>query len=153
MTEAVWDRFWSKVDRRHEECWIWTGSLDRLGYGTFWFRGASERAHRVAYELARGVAPGPRHVRHDCDNRACVNPSHLRLGTHAENMRDKSERGRVVTYRGSRNPSAKLTEEQVKEIRRLVAGGATLTSVGHQFGTHRSNVRRIVNREKWAGVA
>jgi hypothetical protein len=87
------ERFWSKVSKS-DGCWLWIAYRDEKGYGAFGFKGKVQRAHRVAYELALGpIAPGM-HVLHSCDNPSCVNPSHLRLGTHADNMRDRIERGR-----------------------------------------------------------
>ncbi len=78
-------------------CWLWTGSLSVSGYGFIreGRRGSKQvLAHRAAYELFRGAIPPGLFVRHDCDNRACVNPTHLRLGTVEDNARDRTLRGR-----------------------------------------------------------
>lgn len=87
------ERFWSKVNKT-DGCWIWTAYRDDKGYGCFGFRGKVWKAHRVAYELATGPIPTGAHILHSCDNPSCVNPEHLRAGTHADNMRDKVARGR-----------------------------------------------------------
>lgn len=87
------ERFWSKVDKSGE-CWYWTASRDPKGYGTFGFEGKVHKAHRIAYTLAFGEIPAGAHILHSCDNPPCVNPGHLRPGTHTENMQDKVMHGR-----------------------------------------------------------
>lgn len=78
-----------------ENCWEWRWSTNPDGYGEIRIGGKKMRAHRVAYHVAYGEDPGRRHVLHSCDNPPCVNPGHLRLGTHTDNMRDRSSRGRA----------------------------------------------------------
>lgn len=88
MTQRELDRFNSKWERQGD-CLIWTNSLDRDGYGTFFFRGANRRAHRVAWYIANGEIPDDMVINHVCRNRACVNHQHLGLTTKSENvMRD-----------------------------------------------------------------
>lgn len=80
------DRFWEKVDRSGD-CWLWTGSLTRDGYGNLTLRGKVRRAHRVSYEDAKGAIPEGLELDHVCRERRCVRPDHLEPVTHAENMR------------------------------------------------------------------
>lgn len=87
------ERFWRKVDKTDGECWNWTAST-RNGYGTASFQGRHEYAHRVAYRLTHGAIPDALVIRHRCDNRLCVRPDHLEVGTKADNSRDMVERGR-----------------------------------------------------------
>lgn len=89
------DRFWEKVDRSGD-CWTWTAYRNPAGYGEINLGGrlGAVLAHRVAYELTFDVAPGDLHVLHRCDNPACVRPDHLFLGTHIDNMRDMTAKGR-----------------------------------------------------------
>lgn len=90
-------RFWAKVDQRGpDECWPWKLSCDRYGYGAIRHAGKQTGAHRVAWEMANGRAPGGMCVCHRCDNRRCCNPAHLWLGTHRDNMIDCAAKGRTA---------------------------------------------------------
>lgn len=92
-------RFWLRVDRSGD-CWRWTGTHKATGYGRLsWGGRRAAPAHRVAWELTHGVIPDGVHVLHRCDNPTCVNPAHLFLGTHADNMSDRREKGRYAGLR------------------------------------------------------
>lgn len=135
------ERFWSKVHKT-DDCWNWTAGTNRDGYGQLRFRGKSERAHRVAWLLHHGSFPSDgMHVLHACDNVKCVRIDHLFLGTHTDNMLDMAKKGRAH-YR-------KLTEDQVREIRRRIAAGERQRIVAVDFGITRESARDIANRTKW----
>ena len=125
-------------------CWLWQGHRDRHGYGV---RGG-RLAHRVAWELARGPIPAGLSVCHHCDEPACVNPEHLFVATHAENMADRGRKGRAA--RGERNGRAKLTAEQAAAIR--ARAGESHRSLAREFGVDRTTVRDIVRGVIWRGL-
>lgn len=146
--DSIEDRFFRLVDRS-AGCWLWTGDLNRRGYGRLQFNKQRYLAHRVSFEIHKGPIRGALLVCHTCDNPKCVNPNHLFLGNHAENMRDCMAKGRFLI--GERSPNAKLTDRDVKEIRRLHAlGRYTHDEIAAQFNTSRPNVTKVINRYRWA---
>lgn len=76
-------------------CWLWIGCTDTLGYGSFRYHGAMRSSHRISYSIYKGEIPDKMHVLHKCDTRLCVNPAHLWLGTHEDNMKDRDLKKRV----------------------------------------------------------
>ncbi len=145
---TIADRFWSKVDRRHNtECWLWTAHRNNDGYGNFRFKGKIEKAHRVAWFLRFGVMP-PLHALHYCDNRACVNPAHLFTGTHQDNMTDRMAKGRQA--KGKKNGLSKLTDDVVREIRNSKESQRKLAA---RFGVSSTTIRLARNRKTWTHVS
>lgn len=146
------DRFWSKVGKSVEPnaCWPWVAGIFPSGYGAFTMPdGSCRRAHRVAWTLDKGD-PGELFVLHKCDNRKCCNPGHLYVGTHDDNMKDKTERS---SYRGEIHHKSKMTEDSVRELRtRYSNGGITLKELGAEYGINKASVRSIVNLEHWRHV-
>lgn len=108
-------------------------------------------AHIVAWEIVNGPVPEGMYVCHACDNPPCVNPRHLFLGTPADNMRDKVQKGRNLM--GENAPWAKLTEGDVKLIRHLAKEGTPQREIGLRFGVSRSLVGMIVQGKRWPHVA
>ena len=146
-------RFWTKV-RITPGCWLWQAGKNPLGYGRFGLNGETPSAHRVAWELHNGTVPVGLWVLHRCDNPSCVNPDHLWLGTHADNMADMAAkgRGRQGHPSGTKAYHAKLTSAQAKAIRTLRANGANQREVARQFGVHRSTVQDITQGRTYADV-
>ena len=143
-------RFWAKVRRHEGGCWEWGGCLSDTGYGTF-YAGRVYSTHRYSWELHFGPIPTGMCVLHRCDNRACVRPDHLWLGTKAENSRDMVAKGRerVPALRGSAHGEAKLTEEAVIEIRSSDAKGIDLAA---KFGVSPSLVSLVRKRKAWQHI-
>lgn len=133
-----------------DACWEWQGTKNNCGYGLASFGGGYRMAHRLSYELHYGPIPAGLCVCHTCDNRACVNPAHLWLGTCAENHADKWAKGRGVRLTGERSGSSKLTWDDVRAIRHLYAlGGHSHRSLGRQFGVSGPAICAIVNGKTW----
>lgn len=136
--------FWTRVERgKKTECWPWVGTKTKGGYGT-WYR---TTAHRVAYTELVGPIPPGRIVMHTCDNPPCCNPAHLRLGTQKENLADMFAKGREGDNRnfGEDHGRHKVTDAQVREIRRLYATGKhSQQALAKKFGVWQSQISRIV---------
>jgi hypothetical protein len=159
MDEKTIARFWAKVDKSAgpDGCWLWTASKFRNGYGSFSSDHGTVKAHRVAWELANGQIPeGPYRgtwcACHRCDVRACCNPSHMFLGSHAENMADRNAKGRQSGARGRANSQARLTEELVVEIRKLRASGVAGVEVSRRLGVSQATVSRTFRGRAWTHV-
>lgn len=136
-------------------CLIWGGSTRGNGYGRIYAGFPENRevgAHRVAYELATGCKiPAGMMVLHSCDNPSCVNPEHLRLGTHCDNMNDRRVRGKYAHSQD--NHSAKLTNSQVIAIRkRWAKGGIPKYKLAEKYGVSPRTIKLIVERELWKYV-
>lgn len=140
-----------------DECWPFAGYTDKDGYGRIPVSDHSRvhylRATHVAYELHTGApVPDSMLIMHTCDNPPCVNPNHLRLGTVLENNRDRAEKDR--SCQGERHTQTQLTEELVREIRRMYATGAySQQKIANQFGISQATVGRIVRRIWWKHVS
>jgi hypothetical protein len=151
------ERFNARVDRSGgpDACHPWVGNANAKGYGRVWFDGAEQCAHRVAYFLAHSRWPTPLCC-HRCDNPPCCNEQHLFEGTHADNHADMDRKGRRVSVgapKGERNHSAKLTEQDVRDIRANFAlCRVTKQELGERFGVSATVIRQIINRKKWAHV-
>lgn len=145
----VADRFWSKADTSggDESCWAWTASTNRSGYGQFMLAGRKQQAHRVAMMLSGKDVSGY-HVCHRCDNRKCVNPSHLFLGDQKANMEDASRKGRVP--HGSSHYKAKLTAADVEYIRMMRAETClTMTELAAIVGVRQGTVWYVITGKTW----
>lgn len=150
-------RLWRHIERRGpDECWPWTGSTKIGGYGTLSRGGAAGkfvRAHRAVWEQFNGPIPQSRDyhgavVMHRCDNRACCNPTHLVLGTQAQNVRDMVAKGRnyVIRLRGESNPRARLTDVLVRLFR---TSQKSCTELAREHGCCPSTVSLIRRRKTW----
>ncbi len=138
-------RFWSKVDASPKlgQCWLYRDT-EPHEYRTIKWRGGTEVAHRVAYEIVHGPIPEGLVVRHDCDTPACCNPTHLRTGTHADNVRDRVLRGRSAV--GERSGKAKLTEVQVRDIATKANSAAWYAQ---HYGVTEDTIYAIWERRSW----
>jgi hypothetical protein len=150
---ALADRFWAAVQKT-ESCWLWTGKKCPDGYGNMVHQRKVWGTHRVSWLLHNGAIPDGMCVLHRCDNPPCVNPAHLFLGTHRENIADCVAKGRNSTagFRGERHHRARVGVADVIEIRRLATTGVSLNAVARQYGVTDSSIRHIVHRRSWRHV-
>lgn len=168
------DRFMTKVQQSPNGCWLWTGALTHNGYPAFYYQHRMVRAHRFSYEAHHGPIPAGLMVLHTCDTPACVNPAHLFLGTHDDNMQDRQQKGRTASgnangmrtrpdrnaaklypdrlARGQRANKSHLTDADVREIRRLHAAGHTQTELAARFDVSQNMISRIVLHRNWTHV-
>ena len=152
MDKSVLDRFWKKVNKAAPDgCWEWTAQTSELGYGRLKVNSNPCYAHRVSWEIHNGDIPNGLCVLHSCDNPPCCNPSHLFLGTHADNAADRTLKGRTCRRsrnRGEKNGSSILTEILVREIR-LNKEKKTQVQLTRIYNVSRSTINNILNRKSW----
>ena len=150
------ERFESKL-KKTNNCWEWQACLSKKGYGQF---GICEEgkwkivaAHRVAYMIFVGPVPGGMHVLHKCDNPSCVNPNHLFVGTNDDNVADRVSKGRSAVMVGHKNPRAKLTENDVRNIRQMLKYKVKSRSqIAKDYNVSYSTISHIDRRILWPHV-
>lgn len=162
------ERFMSKVQKT-DSCWIWMASaMPNGGYGHLHFKGKSKaQAHRVSYLLFKGDIPDGLLVCHKCNNKRCVNPDHLYLGTNRQNVLDAIRDGLYANRkyaRGSKASHAKLTDDQVREIRDKYgdivnlgkkirsANGVTMQQLSKEYGISFAQINHLINRHTYIDV-
>jgi hypothetical protein len=143
-SETAKERFWSKVKKDTEDkCWPWIGARSQRGkgYGEYFLGGKLCQAHRIAWGFAKGEIPEGMCILHKCDNRACVNPNHLFVGTHSDNIVDMVKKGRCY--------NRKVTDETVREIRK---SNLSSTKAAQIYGVCPAHIRKIRLRRAAAHV-
>lgn len=149
--ETFQERFEVKFEKG-SGCWNWKASKDRGGYGQFRIAVKMQRAHRVAYQLYVGEIPDGLCCLHRCDNRLCVRPDHLFLGTQADNVHDCENKSRGIHPTGEKHYCAKLTEEQVKTIRARWLDGARGVDLAIEFGVSQPTISMITTYRVWKHI-
>lgn len=163
-------RFFDRiVPEPNTGCWLWTGAVDKDGYGQIKEHGKQVKAHRVSWKIHHGELPEFSVVCHQCDTPSCVNPAHLFLGTHADNMKDRDAKGRTslcgargdangrrtrpdLIKRGFDCPASLLSVEQVDEIMRRIADGASVLKIAEEHGVSDATVRRSIKRRRRGAI-
>lgn len=148
----VIQRFLSLCDHGSEtDCWEWQGMVNTNGYGRFSLNDRHQLSHRAAFEMFIGEVPDGRVVCHSCDNRLCVNPHHLWLGTQSENLRDAVAKGRMrrPDTRGEANGNRKLNWDAVRDIRQMHQRGVKKYLIAQSFRVSPSTITEITNGKIW----
>jgi hypothetical protein len=144
-------RFWSKVEKAgSHSCWNWKAYRSTTGYGSFSFKGKPRGAHRISHYLFNGEIPKGMFVLHKCDNRACVNPSHLFAGTPMDNAIDMVSKGRSA--KGESHSQARLTEESVRLIKKMYNEGIEPETISNAFSISKKYAVRIASGGRWAHI-
>lgn len=156
------ERFWEKVDiGLDDECWNWRAKLTWTGYGSFRLGNIHIAAHRMSWILHFGEIPRGLFVCHHCDNRKCVNPKHLFVGTNGDNMQDMWDKQRhptdnmgrpSATMRGEQNIKAIITADDVRIIRRMNDYGVSHLELSALFGVKKPAIWKIVHRINWSHI-
>jgi len=153
------ENFWNKIDKNgplilDTPCWVWLGKPGKNGYGSISDKGKRIYVHRYSWILHFGVIDNL-HVCHKCDNRICVNPAHLFLGTDADNIRDAMTKNRLKKpplIRGESQHLSKLTKEAVIEIRQSYPN-VTLQNLANKYGVSKNAIHNVVHRKTWKHIA
>ncbi len=150
VTDSDFTRFDGKYRKGElDECWPWTACINHgTGYGQFTLGHRHMDAHRFAFWRATRIDPVGLDVCHSCDNKVCVNPKHLWLGTTRENHDDCNRKGRRP--KGETHWNAQLTEEKVRAVRLAHQNGVSFHELADQYGIHYGSVVRIVNGQRWS---
>lgn len=141
MNSTAIARFWQRVERVDDDtsCWIWTGTKSSTGYGVVRIGGKLQKAHRIAFGLARGFPVQPNgFLCHRCDTPLCVRPDHLFIGDAQTNMTDAHRKGRLLSKQ-----TGKLTPEQRDEAARRYVSGERLNDVAAAFGVSKNSIRQF----------
>jgi hypothetical protein len=134
-------------------CWEWTGARDGCGYGHIKIDGKVERVHRVVFESHHGPIPTGMKICHRCDNPSCLRPTHLFLGTHADNMSDMKAKGRARSFRGSASRRARWDEKTIAIIKRRLLNGEVPNRLNAEYGMGNSSIYSIKSGRTWNHVA
>lgn len=155
MTETLTllERFESKyIPEPMSGCWIWIGATFQKGYGVIHSERKHKQTHRVSWELYKGKIPEGLCVCHRCDNKGCVNPDHLFLGTNDDNVADKVSKGRQHRPKGTLHGLAKLKEEDIPVIFSLSNSGRKISELAEMFNVSRTLIYKVLKKEAWVHV-
>ncbi len=156
ITKLFSDCLWANVQKTRT-CWLWIGRRMSEGYGQINLKGVGKSTHRLSWELTYGPIPVGICVLHKCDNRRCVRPDHLFLGTRADNLVDmrrkgREARGEKVANKGVKNGNSKLNDTIVREIRQLRLEGRTIVEIARRYGVDHTLISMIARGKIWKHV-
>ncbi len=139
------ERFWSKVNKRgFSECWEWDGTIGQDGYGQFWFKGKTVHAHRVSWMIKNdSEIPDGLLALHSCDNKRCVNPYHITIGTYSENLSNTMER---TPYRMGR--ISRFSDKEVQQMQKMYNEGTPQYLIAKEFNTSQGHISNLINGKR-----
>ena len=163
VSQTFQTRYWSKVSKQPNGCWLWQGTVNNRGYGQIHVCRISGKVqtmsvHRISWIIStRSEVPQGKYILHLCNNKLprCCNPAHFEVGTQLENVRQMDREGRRVSCnpKGEAHPRAKFTKEQILDIReKYASGNFTYPQLGDIFGVGRTYISKIVRRVLWDSV-
>lgn len=133
-------------------CWEWQGRIEDTGYAITRFKTKRYYVHRASWIAHKGEIPKSKLILHTCDNRKCVNPAHLFLGTQKDNMRDMIAKGRKVVVKGEAHWISKVNDDQVRAIRLLADSGYRQCDIAEWMGLQKQRINDIVKRKNWKHI-
>lgn len=142
MHDNIWKRFWSKVNMGlPDECWEWQAKLAR-GYGRFYIEHITIAAHRLSWIMLRGPIPDGILVLHKCDNRKCVNPNHLYLGTHSDNNSDRAQRN----SNNQGGPISRFSSKDIEDVKDLIKKGKHKLFIANKYNISLNHVYTLTSK-------
>lgn len=148
-----------EIKKTKSGCWEWLGDLHPNGYGytTEYETRKRTHVHRLSFKIFKENIPKGLYVCHHCDNRKCINPDHLFIGTAKENMQDAKIKGRMdhvklYAVKGEKNPNSKIKEDDVINIRKEISEGKRCTVLAREYGLSSTVIYKIRDRESWKHV-
>jgi hypothetical protein len=142
----------SKIEIDENGCWNFLGKLKKDGYGRMHYNGKYYPVHRLSYLIFVEYVEDSKLICHKCDNRKCLNPSHLYAGTHADNTRDMYERGRQNLKIGESHHNAKFKEHEILTFRRLHKNGVSISEISKKYSVPYKTIHKIISRKTWMHV-
>jgi hypothetical protein len=159
--------------KKNNDCWEWQAFIMPNGYGRISYKGIDHYTHRLSYETFKGTIPEKKLVCHTCDNRKCINPEHLWIGTCEENTRDACNKGKMkgwigkkhskesilkmrkphnIDRKGEKHPNSKLNNVMVKEIKDLIKSGMTHREIGDKYSVSRCCISDVIRGKRWSHI-
>lgn len=159
--------------QKKEDCWEWMGSLTKVGYGKIQVKNKNYTTHRLSYEIFKGQIPDGNMICHSCDNKKCINPEHLWVGSAKDNMHDMIQKGRKVAKtgwkhteetkqkfklrphsdrRGEKHHLSKLTSEDVLNIRKMIESGEKIIDIARKYNVDQSAISNIKRKRNWSHI-
>lgn len=145
-------KFFNKV-KKTNGCWLWNGAKNSYGYGSFWYCERIVKAHRMSWMIHFGKIPKSHSVCHKCDNPLCVNPKHLWVGTHTQNMQDMIKKGRHKSHPGEKNGMSILTENDVIMARKIHKELPNIKAIARIFNVSHPAMFCAIKKRSWKKIA